>query len=295
MGGATAAARLDGDKLVVLPFADVGELLSSGSAWRVDASADGVGQISLEEADFAPVVPWPEKVIGVGVNYVKHAAEANLTPPEYPTLFAMYARSLLGPYDDLHLPMNSEKVDWEVELGVIMGAPCRHVDEQGALAAIAGYTVVNDVSMRDWQRRTTQFLQGKAFEASTPVGPWLVTSDELSDGSDLELICKVDDDVRQRGSTSDMSFSVPELVSYISQFITLVPGDLIATGTPSGVGAARRPPVFLQSGNILQSSIERIGEMQNRCVAEAAAAVDGARGRAGGVIEPDRQQSSLRD
>jgi acylpyruvate hydrolase len=260
--GNTTAARVAGEELVLLPFADVAEALAAD----VDLAAIGEeGSVALGSADLAPVVPRPEKIFCVGLNYAAHAAEAKLDVPSYPPLFAKYALSLIGPSDDLVLPGNSDQVDWEVELGVVVGAPIRRATPEQALAGVGGYTIVNDVSMRDWQKRTSQFLQGKAFERSSPAGPWLVTPDEIDDPGDLELRCSVDGELMQHSSTSDMVFSVAEIVSYISQIITLLPGDLIATGTPSGIGAARRPQVFLEPGNVLHSEIVGIGEMRNTC------------------------------
>jgi acylpyruvate hydrolase len=269
-GATTRAARLDGDALVLLPFADVRELLDSGLDWA-DRARDGDDSVAVAEADFAPVVPQPEKIVCVGLNYRAHAAEANLDLPSHPILFAKYSRSLIGPNDDLVLPGNSDKVDWEGELGLVIGQPTRHADPAAAEAAIAGYTVINDVSMRDWQRRTTQFLQGKTFEASTPAGPYLVTPDELENPRRLRLRCSVDDEVMQDTNTDDLVFSAVEIVSYISEIITMMPGDLIATGTPSGVGGARKPPVFLQPGQTMRTQIEGVGELVNRCVAATSA------------------------
>jgi acylpyruvate hydrolase len=162
----------------------------------------------------------------------------------------------------------SERVDWEAELGVVIGRPLYRATSDQAAAAIAGYTVVNDVSMRDWQRRTLQFLQGKMFEHSTPAGPYLVTPDEAGNAQDLEIGCEVDGVVMQQARTSDLLFGVAEIAAYISQVITLRPGDLIATGTPGGVGDARKPPVYLRPGNVLRTWIEGIGECVNHCVAE---------------------------
>lgn len=264
--GATAAGRVDGDQITVLPFTDVGALLAAGAGWRDRAEAATGDTVPLAEADFAPLVPRPEKVLCVGVNYRDHAAEFGADPPEYPTLFAKYARSLIGANDDLVLPHNSQAVDWEVELGVVIGGVVRHASPDDALAAVAGYTIVNDVSMRDWQLRTSQFLQGKTFEASTPVGPFLVTPDEVDHARALGVTCLVDDDVMQKSVTSELVFSVAEIISYVSSFITLVPGDLIATGTPAGVGGARRPPRFLAPGQTLRSRIDGLGEQANRCL-----------------------------
>jgi acylpyruvate hydrolase len=259
------AARLDGDALVLLPFADVGELLATGPAWRTTAEGSGSDTIAVQEADFAPVVPRPEKIMGIGLNYRAHAAEAGLALPDHPVIFAMYWRCLLGARDDLVLPPNSTMVDWEAELGLVIGRPVFRADLADAAAAIAGYTIVNDVSMRDWQRRTSQFLQGKTFESSTPAGPYLVTPDEVDDAKDLHITCEVDGEIMQDAHTSDLVFKPAEIVAYASQFITLSPGDLIATGTPGGVGGGRRPQVYLRGGQIMRTSIEGLGEQLTRC------------------------------
>jgi acylpyruvate hydrolase len=266
-GDGTSAARLDGDILVPLDAADVGELLAAGGQGP-GRPREGAAPVPVAEADFAPVVPWPSKVICVGLNYRAHIAETGRELPEYPTLFAKFADSLLGARDDLILPSVSERVDWEAELGVVIGRPLYRATPDQAAAAIAGYTVVNDVSMRDWQRRTLQFLQGKMFEHSTPAGPYLVTPDEAGNVQDLEIGCEVDGVVMQQGRTSDLLFGAAEIAAYTSQIITLRPGDLIATGTPGGVGDARKPPVYLRPGNVLRTWIEGIGECVNHCVAE---------------------------
>ena len=261
----TTAARLDGDVLVPLDAADVGELLAAGGLGR---PREGAAPVPVSEADFAPVVPRPGKIICVGLNYRAHILETGRELPEYPTLFAKFADTLTGARDDLVLPSVSEKVDWEVELGVIIGRPVYRASADEAEAGIAGYTVVNDVSMRDWQRRTLQWLQGKMFERSTPTGPYLVTADEVGTAPDLEVRCEVDDVVMQQSRTSDLLFGAAEIVAYASQAVTLRPGDLIATGTPGGVGNARKPPVYLRPGNVLRTWIEGLGECVNHCVAE---------------------------
>ena len=263
----TTAARLDGDVLVPLDAADVGEMLAGGGPGR---PREGARPEPAAEADFAPVVTRPGKVICVGLNYRAHILETGRELPEYPTLFAKFADTLLGPRDDLALPSVSDRVDWEVELGVVIGRPVYRATPAQAAAAIAGYTVVNDVSMRDWQARTLQWLQGKMFEHSTPAGPYLVTPDEVGDAADLEVRCEVDGAVMQQSRTSDLLFKPAEIVAYASQAITLKPGDLIATGTPGGVGNARKPPVYLRPGNVLRTWIEGLGECVNHCVAEKA-------------------------
>ncbi len=273
------AARVDREELVLLPFGDVGELLASGPGWDGRKSADG-SRLPLAEADFAPLTPRPEKIFCVGLNYADHAAEAELETLPYPTLFAKYARSLIGPDDDLALPAVSDAVDWEIELGVVIGSAVRDADEDEALAAVAGYTIVNDVSMRDWQLRTSQFLGGKTFEDSTPVGPFLVTPDEVDHARALSMRLSVDGEVMQESSTDQLIFSVAQIVSYISSIITLVPGDLIATGTPGGVGHVRTPQRYLQAGEVIEASIEGLGSQTTRCVAAAAAKVGSASARA---------------
>ena len=261
----TTAAQLDGDVLVPLAAADVGEVLAAGGLGR---PREGAAPVPAAEADFAPVVPRPGKIICVGLNYRAHILETGRELPRYPTLFAKFADTLTGARDDLVLPSVSEKVDWEVELGVIIGRPVYRATAAEAEAAIAGYTVVNDVSMRDWQQRTLQWLQGKMFERTTPAGPYLVTVDEIGSAPDLEVRCEVDGVVMQQSRTSDLLFGVAEIVAYASQAVTLRPGDLIATGTPGGVGNARTPPVYLQPGNVLRTWIEGLGECVNLCVAE---------------------------
>jgi acylpyruvate hydrolase len=266
----TRAARVEGDEAVLIPYSDVGELLATGPGWQERGAADGE-RLALAAIRFAPLVPAPEKIFCVGLNYADHAAEGGLEVPGYPTLFAKFARSLIGADDDLVLPGISEGVDWEVELGVVIGSPVRHASQDEALAAVAGYTIVNDVSMRDWQLRTSQYLAGKTFESSTPVGPFLVTPDEVDHARTLSMQLTVDGEVMQESSTDNLIFSVAEIVSYISSIITLVPGDLICTGTPSGVGHVRTPRRYLGAGDVVECAIDGLGSQTTRCVAPDAA------------------------
>jgi acylpyruvate hydrolase len=267
--GGTRAARVLGDHAVFLPAADVGALLAD-PGWRELARPTVEEAVPLHEVAYAPLVPRPSKIICVGLNYRAHIEEMGRTLPTAPTLFAKFAESLIGAYDPLVLPAVSDQVDWEVELGVVVGQPVRRATVEAARDAIAGYTVLNDVSMRDWQNRTVEWLQGKTFEATTPVGPWLTTPDEVDHATDLELRCEVDGVVMQASRTSDLLFKPAELVAYISQIITLQPGDLIATGTPSGVGSGRDPKVFLQPGQTMRTVIEGLGECANVCLKEEA-------------------------
>jgi acylpyruvate hydrolase len=266
----TRAVRLDDDVFVELGHDDVGALLrAEPDAITRAASVTGAPH-ALDDADFAPVVLDPGKIVCVGVNYADHIAEMGREAPEYPTLFAKFTDALIGAHDDIVLPLASQSVDWEVELAAVIGRPIRHATEHEAAAAIAGFTVANDVSMRDWQNRTLQWLQGKTFEHATPVGPWLVTPDELGGAApDLELRCEVDGVERQRSRTSQLVFGPAAIVAYVSTVVTLRPGDLVLTGTPGGVGSAMEPPVFLAPGQVVRTSIEGIGELVNRCVAEA--------------------------
>ncbi|MFJ9377229.1 fumarylacetoacetate hydrolase family protein [Streptomyces sp. NPDC101455] len=268
-GRGTAAARQEGDELVLLPYSDVGELLSSGDDWPERATAEAGERIPLGTMSLAPVVPHPNKIVCLGLNYATHIKEMGRPTPAHPTLFAKYDGSLIGAHDDVRMPLVSDHLDWEAELGVVIGHRARHVSADKALAYVGGYTVVNDVTVRDWQHRTREFLSGKTFEATTPVGPCLVTPDELPRGaSGLTISCSVDGRTMQKSSTADLLFDVASIIAYVSTIITLLPGDLIATGTPGGVGAGRDPKVFLRPGQELLTTVEAIGELRNTVVRE---------------------------
>jgi acylpyruvate hydrolase len=256
----TRAARVEGDDLVVLDVADVGAVFASTGARETGEV------IARAHADLAPPVVAPGKIICLGLNYRAHIEETLREIPSHPTLFAKYADALVGAADSIVLPAEVGGPDWEVELGVVIGRAVRRATAEEAAAAIGGFTVVNDVSMRDWQRRTLQWLQGKTWEASTPVGPVVVTTDELGPEPDLLVRCEVDGDLRQEARTSDLLFGPVALVQYISTIVTLRPGDLISTGTPGGIGEARQPPVYLEPGQVVRTEIERIGALVNRCV-----------------------------
>jgi acylpyruvate hydrolase len=269
--GDTVAIRLDDDGAVeIAGFADVGALLADPE-WRSIASAAAgrflpVGDIPDDA--WAPVVPAPRKIVCVGVNYREHIREMGREEPDYPTLFTKYPESLVGAGDAIVLPPHaSEMVDWEAELAVVIGARVRRADEATAAASIAGYTVLNDVSMRDWQNRTLQWLQGKSFENSTPVGPVLATVDEVPPSA--RITTSVDDELLQDGRIDDLVFGPATIVAYISQIFPLDPGDIIATGTPGGVGHARTPPRYLAPGQVVVTTIEGIGSLRNTVVAGA--------------------------
>lgn len=268
-GDGTHAVRVEGDTLVELDAADVGELLRAGpSAGLLAAVPTGV-EHAAADADLAPIVLDPGKIICLGLNYEDHIREMGRELPAYPTLFAKYTDALIGARDDIVLPRVSDAVDWEVELACVIGHPVRHASAAEAADAIAGFTVANDVSMRDYQSRTIEFLQGKTFEHSTPVGPWLVTPDEVGGATpDLAVRCEVDGEVRQQSRTGKLVFTAVDVIRYVSDIVTLRPGDVILTGTPGGVGHGMDPPVYLRPGNTVHTIIEGVGELVNRCVAE---------------------------
>lgn len=265
-GTRTSAVRVVGDELVVLDFADVGDMLSQGS---LIAAADADGErLSKADADWAPVITNPNKIICVGLNYAGHISEMGKETPQFPTCFAKFSDSLIGAYDDLQLPPQSVSVrnDWEAELAVVIGTPGRSISIEDALDHVAGYTAFNDFSVRDWQKRTSQYLLGKTFEKASALGPVMTTTDELGDGSGLAISSSVNGEVKQSSNTDELVYDVVQLVAEISKAITLMPGDIIATGTPGGVGAARTPPEWLVDGDELTISIQGIGEIRNTCV-----------------------------
>jgi 2,4-didehydro-3-deoxy-L-rhamnonate hydrolase len=208
------------------------------------------------------------KFIGIGLNYSDHAAEAGMEVPSEPIVFLKATTSITGPNDGIVLPKGSTKVDWEVELGVVIGTRAQYVDEADALRHVAGYCVVNDVSERNFQlERGSQWDKGKGCDSFGPIGPYLVTAASIADPQDLGMWLDVNGEPRQRGSTRTMVFGVAKLVSYVSQFMTLMPGDIIATGTPPGVGLGRKPPQFLKPGDVVTLGIEGLGEQRSRVAA----------------------------
>jgi 2-keto-4-pentenoate hydratase/2-oxohepta-3-ene-1,7-dioic acid hydratase in catechol pathway len=216
-----------------------------------------------------PCVGRVGKMMCIGLNYADHAAETGAALPKEPVLFMKATSAIVGPYDDIRIPRGSTHTDWEVELGVVIGETAKYVSEENALDYVAGYTIVHDVSERSFQKdRGGQWTKGKSCDTFGPIGPWLVTKDEIPDPQNLKLWLEVDGERRQNGSTSTMIFGVKKLVSYLSQFFTLHPGDIISTGTPSGVGMCMKPPTFLRPGQTVRLSVEGLGEQQQRVVAD---------------------------
>jgi len=213
-----------------------------------------------------PCVGSVSKIVAIGLNYRLHAQEAGAAIPSEPIFFMKATSSICGPNDDVIIPKNSQKTDYEVELGIVIGSLARHVAQADARKHVAGYCVVNDVSEREFQiERGGQWTKGKSADTFCPTGPWLVTADEVSDPGKLALWTEVNGERRQNSNTADLIFGVDEIVSYVSQFMTLLPGDVIPTGTPSGVGMGFKPPKFLKPGDRVRLSVEGLGE-QNQCL-----------------------------
>jgi 2,4-diketo-3-deoxy-L-fuconate hydrolase len=213
-----------------------------------------------------PCVGHIGKFVCIGLNYSDHAAESNMTAPAEPVVFNKWTSAVVGPNDDIEIPRNSLKTDWEVELGVVIGKPGRYIDEAAAMAHVAGYCIVHDVSEREYQlERGGTWDKGKGCDTFGPTGPWLVTADEIPDVHALRLWLEVDGHRYQDGNTANMIFSVPVIVSYLSRFMSLKPGDVISTGTPAGVGLGLKPPKFLRAGNVVRLGIDGLGEQRQVC------------------------------
>ncbi|NLH81822.1 MAG: fumarylacetoacetate hydrolase family protein [Phyllobacteriaceae bacterium] len=250
-------------------IADVaGEALSPASLARLAAIDPASLPLVAEGARLGPCVGAVGKFVAIGLNYSEHAAEAGMAIPKEPVVFMKATSCLSGPNDDVVTPRGSTKLDWEVELGVVIGNEARYVSKEDALDFVAGYCVVNDVSERAFQaERGGTWDKGKGCDSFGPIGPWLVTRDEVPDPQALRLWLSVDGVMRQDGSTKTMIFPVAELVSYVSQFMSLQPGDVITTGTPSGVGLGHKPePIFLKVGEVMRLGVEGLGEQTQRVV-----------------------------
>ena len=248
-----------------------GTTLSPGSLQRLR----GIDPMSLPTVDgtprFGACVAGVGKFICIGLNYSDHATESGMSVPAEPVVFMKATSAIMGPNDDVVIPRGSEKTDWEVELGVVIGTVAKYVGEAEALDYVAGYCVVNDLSERAFQiEGTGQWTKGKSADTFGPIGPWLVTADEVPDPQDLTLFLQVDGHEYQRGSTKTMVFGVAHLVSYLSRFMSLQPGDVISTGTPPGVGLGQKPPKYLRAGNTIRLGIDGLGTQTQRVIAETA-------------------------
>ena len=249
-------------------FASLAAVLSAGpramDAVRALSHLDGR---EYGPADLGPAVPAPERILCLGLNYLEHAVEGGREVPTWPDAFVRGRDSVLGPYADLVKPALTDRFDYEGELGIVIGAGGRYIPAGKALDAIAGFVVLNDASARDWQRAASQWTGGKNFEGSMPIGPEVVTTDE-ADVSDVALTTVLNGQVMQSARTSQMIVDVPSAVEFFSSFTRLAPGDVIATGTPGGVGFARQPPVWLHPGDVIEVTVENVGTIKNRVVAE---------------------------
>jgi len=225
-------------------------------------------RIPLSEVTLLAPVPRPGKFLGIGLNYADHIAETALEKPEYPTFFTKQSSCVIAGGEAIHLPKVSEKLDYEVELAFVIGKRCRHVPLEKAHQVIAGYTIVNDVTVRDWQFRTPTWMIGKSFDTHGPMGPWIVTADEIADPHNLKLKTWVDDELRQSSNTRHMIFNIYQMIAYLSQAMTLEPGDVIATGTPSGVGVKMKPRGYMKAGQVVTMEIEKIGRLTNPVINE---------------------------
>ena len=247
------------------------DFLALGEDGRVMAEMAverGGNRRPISDVQLLAPVPNPKKFLAVGLNYGDHIAETGSETPRFPTIFTKQVSCVQRPGGDVHIPLVSKAVDYEGELGVVIGQTCRHVSAADAASVIAGYTIVNDVSVRDYQNRTRQFTMGKSFDTHGPVGPVIVTGDELGDPHALDIQTRVNGELRQNSNTKHLIFDCYDIVEYISQAITLEPGDIIATGTPSGVAAAMTPPRWLVAGDTVSITIAGIGTLENPCVAE---------------------------
>ena len=251
-------------------YADLRAVLAAGALQELlIASTQGPQTFQVEEINFEPVIPNPQKILCVGLNYISHRTETKRPETKYPSIFTRFADTQVGHETPVLRPSFSTAFDYEGELAVVIGRRGRHISEQDVSAHIAGYSCYNDVSVRDWQRHTAQWTPGKNFPSTGAFGPSLVTPDEIPDLGALTLTTRLNGKVMQEAPISDLIFSVPVIVSYISKFTPLYPGDVIATGTPGGVGDRRDPPVYMKDGDIVEVEIDRIGILRNVVQSEA--------------------------
>lgn len=272
-GSQSSVGLVSGDGVIDLaPLVPEGSslksLIAGGSLSRLEQFADRTPDHAIADITFLPVIPDPGKIICVGGNYAKHVIESGRELPQYPMLFSRFANSLVGHGQPILVPNESERLDFECELAVVLGKGGRRIPREEALAHVAGYSCFNDASVRDWQRHTSQFLPGKNFVGTGAFGPWLVTSDAMPALAEQTMVTRLDGTEMQHAEFDDMIFDVPYLVSYCSAFTFLEPGDVIVTGTPHGVGAFREPPVWMRPGQTVEVEISGIGVLSNPIAAE---------------------------
>jgi 2,4-didehydro-3-deoxy-L-rhamnonate hydrolase len=238
-------------------------------SWMVEQNKNMLPKVPAGARLGAPFAR-PSKIVCIGLNYADHARETNAPIPTEPVVFMKASTALCGPFDDVIIPRNSVKTDWEVELAVVIGKKASYVKESNAMDYVAGYCLHNDISEREFQlERSGTWDKGKGCDTFAPMGPWMVTPDEINDVGNLKLWLKVNDKMMQNGTTATLVFPIPFLVSYVSQFMTLLPGDVISTGTPPGVGLGFNPPIYLKPGDVMELGIEGLGTSKQKCVAYA--------------------------
>jgi len=277
--GTTRVGVVTGEEVTDLAAAvrglprDMVGLLAGGAeamAAAEKAAASRGPRLPLADVRLEAPVPRPPKFLAIGLNYADHVAESGMEAPAVPVFFNKQSTCVVGPHAPIHLPRVSPLLDYEGELAFVIGRRCRHVARARAHEVIAGYLVANDVSVRDWQLRTPTMTMGKSFDTHGPLGPWLVTPDEVGDPHALELRTWVNGELRQHSNTRELIFDCFAQVEHLSTAFTLEPGDVVTTGTPSGVGGAMRPPRFLQAGDVVRVEIERVGAIENRVIEEPA-------------------------
>ncbi len=270
VGAVVDGLIVDGKNNTKIP-ATLLEFLSLGAS-ALDAMREqidsGLGRIALDQVKLHAPVPRPGKYLGISLNYADHIEETGRERPEYPSFFTKQSTCVIGQGDAIHRPKVSDKLDYEGELAFVIGTRCRHVQVDKAHQVIAGFTIANDVSVRDWQFRSPTFTLGKSFDTHGPLGPWLVTSDEIGDPHNLDLKTWIDDELRQSSNTRQMIFNCYEMIAYLSQAMTLEPGDVISTGTPAGVGVKMTPRGYMLPGQTARIEIEGIGTLVNPVIEE---------------------------
>ena len=273
-GGTPRLGRVDGDALVDLSTtqlpSEMSALLAAGPAALATAAVATGTRHNLADVTLCAPVLRPPKILAIGLNYQDHIEETKLETPKFPMFFNKQSTAANGPYSAIHLPRVSDKLDYEGELGFIIGRRCRHVPRSRAHEVIAGYVVCNDVSVRDWQMRAQTFTLGKSFDTHAPFGPFLVTADEIGDPHNLALKTTVNGELRQQSNTKHLVFDCFTQIETLTQAFTLEPGDLVLTGTPSGVGIGFKPPKYLMVGDKVRIEIEKLGFIENTVVAEPA-------------------------
>lgn len=276
-GGKTRVGIVQGDKVIDVAAAapdlptDLMQLIAKGDgalAKLRNVAASAKPTLALDKVHLNAPIARPGKVLAIGLNYADHIAESGMKTPEHQVWFPKQVTSIAGPNDDVLLPAVSTMLDWEAELCFVVGKRAKHVPKERAHEVIFGYMCGNDVSVRDWQMRTAQWMMGKGFDTHAPIGPYLVTADEVGDPHDLGIRCLVNGVTRQSSNTKNLVFNCFEQIAHLTQAFTLEPGDVVFTGTPGGVGLAMKPPVWLQAGDVVRVEIDKLGALENRVVQE---------------------------